>query len=274
MKLNVDIDKVPQNKAHSKSIYFLKKLLELDAIAGLKTGFEVEDFDDEELLYLKSLGDQLKLPITVKIGGPEARRDIRFCLNNGIDKILAPMIESVYALDLFVDTAFSLSGENTPKLAINLESYLAYKSLDSFISARSFSRLNSVTIGRGDLSASMHLNVEDPEVIRVTRNALKKISNAGKETSVGGGLRVAGIKEMLENLPSNHINTRHIILNRQSLLKRSPHEALSLALCFELELYRSLSKLFKVKSSLYDERISILRKRLEVKSDSVVNKRA
>ena len=89
-----------------------------------------EDFDDEELLYLKSLADHAGLPMTVKIGGPEARRDIRFCLNNNIDKILAPMIESVYALDLFVNTATSLASKPTPKLAINLESYLAYSSLD------------------------------------------------------------------------------------------------------------------------------------------------
>lgn len=262
------------NKAHSKSIQLLKKLKDQKVISGIKTGFEVEDFDDEELLYLKSLADDVELPMTVKIGGPEARRDIRFCLNNNIEKILAPMIESVYALDLFVNTATSLSSNFTPKLAINLESYLAYSSLDSFISATSFSKLNSVTIGRGDLSASMHLKVNDPEVLRVTRNALQKIANAGKETSVGGGLKVAGIREILEILPSNHINTRHVILNRNELLQRSPHETLSLALTFELELYRSMSKRFKAKATLYHDRINVLRKRLELGSVSVAQRRA
>ena len=272
--MNVDIDKMQHNQAHNKSIQLLEKLKNQKVISGIKTGFEVEDFDDEELLYLKSLADHAGLPMTVKIGGPEARRDIRFCLNNNIYKILAPMIESVYALDLFVNTATSLASGPTPKLAINLESYLAYSSLDSFISATSFSKLDSVTIGRGDLSASMHLKVNDPEVLRVTRNALQKITNAGKETSVGGGLKVAGIKEILEMLPSNHINTRHVILNRDKLLQRSSHETLSLALSFELELYRSMSNLFKAKASLYLDRINVLRKRLELESGSVVQKRA
>ena len=53
-----------------------------------KGGTETEDMDYDELKLLSLLGRDL-LPV-VKIGGPEARTDIRFCKANGIDGISAP----------------------------------------------------------------------------------------------------------------------------------------------------------------------------------------
>lgn len=45
---------------------------------GLKGGTETEDMDYEELSFLKALSKDI-MPLKVKIGGVEARTDIRFC---------------------------------------------------------------------------------------------------------------------------------------------------------------------------------------------------
>ncbi|MFO1525639.1 MAG: hypothetical protein U1F16_06675 [Turneriella sp.] len=55
-----------------------------------------------------------------------------------------------------------------------------------------------MTIGRGDLSKSMHLSVGDEEVLTATRNVLTKLNRQNKLTSVGGGLSVHNIVHMSE----------------------------------------------------------------------------
>jgi hypothetical protein len=54
----------------------LDALFRKHGLVGLKGGTEVEDMTFEEICYLKKLGEP-DLPLIVKIGGPEARNDIR-----------------------------------------------------------------------------------------------------------------------------------------------------------------------------------------------------
>ena len=68
----------------------LKDLIEVSGFCGLKGGTETEDMDYDELYMLHLLGKDL-LPVTVKIGGPGARTDIRYCYSTGIEGICAPM---------------------------------------------------------------------------------------------------------------------------------------------------------------------------------------
>ena len=89
------------NKSVEVALFNLKKDLGIYVkdycFTGLKGGTETEDMDYDELKLLSLLGRDL-VPVVVKIGGPEARTDIRFCRGNGIDGISAPMIESQYVV--------------------------------------------------------------------------------------------------------------------------------------------------------------------------------
>ncbi|HRP68274.1 MAG TPA: aldolase/citrate lyase family protein, partial [Turneriella sp.] len=188
-------------------------LAEHHQVVALKTGTEVEDMDMDEIALMREIAP--KSPLTVKIGGPEARRDMRECLAVGVDVLLAPMVESVYSLINFVETAETIMCETNKnvRLAMNLETALAIHNLDAMIASKAFVSLSQVTIGRGDLSKSMNLRVDDEEVLSLTRNVLIKLARQNKLTSVGGGLSVQNISVMAEVLPASRFNTRHVVFN-------------------------------------------------------------
>ncbi len=247
----------------------LLQLRQQNHVVALKTGTEVEDMDFAEIALMREItrqaGGQI-MPLVVKIGGPEARRDMRDCLSIGVDVILAPMVETVYALVNFVETAETLMRESKQqaKLAINLETATAVSNLDAMIATEAFRRLSQVTIGRGDLSKSMNLSVDDEEVLRTTRNVLTKLNRQNKLTSVGGGLSVHNIVQMADLLPSARFNTRHVALNNSREFARDAARNLTQALYFEQSLYEALAVMNPDRADFYAERNKHLEERLPV----------
>ena len=243
---------------------YLSAIVEPGIICGLKTGTEIEDMGYDEILFMRQISRNI-VPLTVKIGGPEARQDIRSCLKMGIDCILAPMVESVYALNNFVSTVLEISEEEEyvlPELAMNLESATAYRNLDDMIASRSFEQLSHVTIGRGDLSKSMHLSVDDEVVITITARAIRKLKNSGKKTSVGGGLLPQSAMMLAAAINSHKFNTRHVVVANSKEYRKNPSMHVYKALQFELELYAAMADAFPERKEFYLKRSTVVRDRM------------
>ncbi|MDH4199530.1 MAG: HpcH/HpaI aldolase/citrate lyase family protein [Spirochaetia bacterium] len=232
-------------------------------VVGVKTGTEVEDMGFEEIAFMKSFCGNV--PLTVKIGGPEARNDIRHCIKIGVNTILAPMVETVYALTNFVKTVESICedmGVQMPRLAMNMESKTAVKNLDEMLHSKAASRLSQITIGRSDLSKSMHLSVDDPEVLSVTSQALKKINRQGLITSVGGGITMENILNLSLEMPMNKLNTRHIVFNNSRSFQKNPVKHLFHGMMFEQLLYQQLTLKFPERSAFYKKRENVIKVRM------------
>ncbi|RME91759.1 MAG: aldolase [Candidatus Hydrogenedentota bacterium] len=240
----------------------LQALKDNSYVAGLKTGTEIEDMGEAEIAFLREVSNRL-LPLTVKIGGAEARQDMRICLRQQVDIILAPMIETVYALQNFVTTAMEIMEEENQHadLAINLESYTACNHLNEMIASRYFDALSRVTIGRGDLSGSMHLSPDDALVLEMAAQAVRKIKNAGKKTSVGGSLKPASIKKVLDVVKSDYVNTRHLLFQVNPLFIKKAPVYVQKGLEFEWELYEYLENQFSERKTFYTKRKKAIEKR-------------
>lgn len=237
-------------------------------VVALKTGTEIEDMSFEEIRLLRELtkiSEHEKIPLIVKVGGPEARNDIRNMLKMEVDMVLAPMVESVYALVNFVTTALELMEEERTKvqLAINLETQTALQNLDLMLDSEAIKHLHQVTIGRGDLSKSMHLSVDDEEVLQKTALALRKLKKQGLLTSVGGGLSLQNITILSRRIMSHRLNTRHIVLENSHEFRKKAQEHLYEALSFECRLYRFFAQKFPEKQKFYEKREKVLLERME-----------
>lgn len=248
----------------------LTKLVRNDQVVALKAGTEIEDMSIAEIQFFREIsqsesGEEI-VPLILKIGGPEARQDMRSALSIGVNTILAPMVESVYALENFVSTAQEIGDEmqKSASLAINLETSLATSNLNDMILSRAFSSLSQVTIGRGDLSRSMHLGVDDAEVLNVTTVALKKIHNNGKMTSVGGGIKLQSIDMISRRLPTQRFNTRHVAIENNSEFRKNAAKSLYEVLAFEIDLYRAMQQEFPEREVFYRKRVEELERRLEI----------
>ncbi|HMW07043.1 MAG TPA: aldolase/citrate lyase family protein [Leptospiraceae bacterium] len=231
---------------------------------GLKGGTETEDMDYDELKLLSLLGRDL-VPVIVKIGGPEARTDIRFCKANGIDGISAPMIESQYALKNFISTLKNLippaQYESVHK-SMNLETITGYRNILEIADSKSFEELNNVTAARSDLSASMDLSPDDPEVMRVTTQIVKIAKDRGKKTSVGGTITKANFFMIAEMAKPEQINSRHVIVSVNDVIEKNLTDVAEVMLSFEMDLFALLGQLKPEKAYYYNNRIELNRERI------------
>lgn len=229
-------------------------------LVGLKGGTEVEDMSFEEIAFLKALGYPL-LPLTVKIGGPEARNDIRAMKALGADCILAPMVESDYALKNFVEAVLNIYGDDeTPRLAINIETVTAFNNLDAITGSEYFRRIHQVTVGRSDLSASMGRAPDDDEVLRIIEAIIRWSEGLGKKTSVGGTITSANAELVRAEVRPGMINTRHMVFD----LSRC-HDiagAVRGGLEFEADLCGALADIEPNKRDVYRTRVVNTRERM------------
>ena len=234
-----------------------KKLLylrESHGIIGVKGGTEVEDMSFNELSILRDISNEI-VPMIVKIGGPEARNDIRECLKLKVDGILAPMIESDYGLLNFTETIMEISTYNLKPLylSINLETITGYYNINSIINHPSFKKIHQVTVGRTDLAGSMELPINHKDVMNITLDIVSRVKNMGKVTSVGGKIDALSAQEIKNLVQPDRINTRQISidLNKSKNLTFSVCEALS----FEMDLCKLFIEVDATKKDIYLKRI-------------------
>ena len=160
----------------------MKRLSSLSSFLAVKAEFEAEGTRIDELAILSELCCKNSIPLTLKIGGPSAQRDIYEAFQLGATNILVPMVESKYSLlncfemfEKFLPLFKDLT--NTPKLFINIESQLALKNIDSILKVIEDENLpvESIVIGRSDLSKSLKISdVDNEKMLEICIELLKR----------------------------------------------------------------------------------------------------
>jgi hypothetical protein len=90
------------NTREFKCVKILTDLIENEGLIGIKTSFEDEGALFNETVRLKEVCNQAKTKITLKIGGPEAIRDLKDSSIIGVKGLVAPMVESEFGLKKFI----------------------------------------------------------------------------------------------------------------------------------------------------------------------------
>ena len=245
----------------------LSELVKTSAFSGLKGGTETEDMDHDELRLLAIIGKDI-VPVTVKIGGPEARTDIRYCYSIGVDGISAPMIESEYSLRNFISTLKNLvppASYMKLKKSINLETITGYRNILEIADSKAFLELDNVTAARSDLSASMDSHPDDPEVMRVTTQIVKITKDRGKKSSVGGTITKSNFYNIIDTIDPDTINSRHIAVDIARVKAEKLKDVPDMMLSFEMDLYDILAQYKPERAYYYKNRIEINRERIGMK---------
>ena len=129
--------------------------------SAVKVSFEDEGACFEEALYFKRSAELSGLEFIVKTGGCSAAGDMRFLQKNGIKSIAAPMIESVYAAEKFLNTAGKFFSSDA-KLYITIETEQALRAADDILKLD----FQGIILGRSDLACSAGLkNAESTEIL-------------------------------------------------------------------------------------------------------------
>ncbi|MBP5449053.1 MAG: hypothetical protein II707_00945 [Spirochaetales bacterium] len=228
------------------------------SIVGVKGGTEIEAMSFDDIDVLRAVSDGI-LPMTVKIGGAEARNDIDYMMSIGVDTILAPMIESPYALRNFVKTMEAMDKQHICRMAVNIETIFAYNNLTAIFAMSEFEQISSVTVGRTDLSGSLGMNVDSDRVTEITADIVRKAKSLDKMTSVGGKIMPDNAELVKNGAKPTTINTRHIIIDTQA---ENITESVYYALMWERDFYLHLRNLYPLRQEFYNLRMMSIENRI------------
>jgi len=207
---------------------------------SLKFEFEDEGTSFKDAKQLSILAQNSNISTTIKIGGCGALNDIKEAHNLNAKTIVAPMIESAYAMKKFVSTIENVYNSNTPELLINIETIDGVNKIDDIISSPELLKIAGIVIGRFDLAKSMGLGCKDIQskpIENVITTLLQKISGTNKKIFIGGGIKKDAFEYFKKFHFINNIETRKIVFDAKAVSEQGIIKALE----FELE-YLKLSQ--------------------------------
>jgi 4-hydroxy-2-oxoheptanedioate aldolase len=227
------------NKLELQLVDLLIDLKENHFISAIKAEFEAEGSRMEEVMRLKDIISKAGLNLNIKIGGCEAIKDMIDAGNLGIQRIIAPMIETPYALQKFIGAAKMVYGEalSQIELLINIETETAYNNFSAMLQVPEVACLNGIVIGRSDLVGSMGMKdnqVNDKKVLDMSLDLARKAKEKGLSVVIGGGVTAESIP-FVKAFPEGHLDrfeTRKVIFQCPGVFDNA-NQAILKALNFE-----------------------------------------
>ena len=233
---------------------------------GIKCEFEAEGTRQEEAQRLKEICTLAGLPLTIKIGGGEALNDLYQARNIGVQRIVAPMIESAYALKKFVQAArIAFPVDDPVELLINVETYSAVAVFLEMMNMEEARALAGIVLGRVDLTGSLGIPRDDvncDRVLAIAKEILTLAKERGKQCVIGGGVSKYSIP-FFRNLSGllDRFETRKIIFDAPKALGNNAERGIMRAVGFELMWLKNKKNYYGAIYTEDDSRIEMLERR-------------
>jgi hypothetical protein len=230
------------NKIEREMVEVLTDLRKNHHVVGVKAEFEAEGTRLEEAMRLKEVIGAAGLGLTLKIGGCEAVRDMYEARVLGVSRIVAPMVETPYALKKFlaaIDLAFPQDEIDQMSFSINVETVTTCQNFDEMLALPNIKKLKGIVVGRVDMSHSAGLGRDDinsDAVFDLTSNIVAKAHAHGLIAAVGGGVSADALP-FLRRLPAgalSYYETRKVIFSCPQALDAGTEKGILKAVYFEL----------------------------------------
>lgn len=223
-------------------------------ISGLKAEFETEGASFEDIEKLKKLSIDFNLNLEIKIGGCGAVRDLIQCREISADIIVAPMIETDYALQKFITCVNEVYEKtNIPQLYINIETITGVNNLDSIFSSKYFEQISGVVLGRGDLALSLNaISADDNKIKEINKFVYEKTKKYNKKLLLGGKIKANDASYLFDY--ADAVETRKIVFENKV-------QACDIIKAIDFEIAWIESKNYK--NQLDNMRVEELKNRLE-----------
>ncbi len=228
------------NKLEQEMTALLNELKANFHVTGIKAEFEAEGTRLEEAMRLKDVTAAAGLGLNIKIGGCEAMKDMLDAVSLGAQRIIAPMVETPYALKKFIKAAQLIYRDNIDQvdLLVNIETITAAENFKEMLKIPEIKYLNGIVVGRVDMVGSLDIGrdaINSQKVLDLTLDLAKQAKDKNLSVVVGGGVSVDSIP-FFKAFPKGHLDrfeTRKVIFDAAHAIN-NPEEAFIKAVKFEL----------------------------------------
>lgn len=263
-------------RVEEKMIEVLKELKDEYNLYAIKAEFEAEGSRLDELIKLNEIIFKSGINLIIKIGGCEAVRDLDQCRLLGASGVMAPMIETPFAMKKYKGAAEKVYGNDMSLVEwiINAETKTCLEKIDDILEA-GHGMLQTVLVGRSDLSASMGIErsqIDGEEIFSATQKFATKAREHGLVVGFGGNIGISSIPFII-NMSKfvDRFETRKVVFNifddEKQLIK-----GISKALEFEALYLKNKFEFYNRMANEDTQRIERLKKQLEI-AESVLGEK-
>jgi hypothetical protein len=227
------------NPNHARMLDMLTKARDHYGVVAIKAEFEAEGTRSEELLRLTDLTYRAGLKLALKIGGCEAITDLYAAQAHGADHVIAPMVETPYALTKFADARDKVfAGPTTTRFLFNLETASTLAALGAMLPIAK-ARLDGIVFGRVDFTLSQGLPRDAVNTPAITQSVLIAAEAArahGLELVVGGSVSVDAMEPLraARAIRLDRFETRKVVFDGAAVESRTFAAGIAHAVAFEL----------------------------------------
>ena len=202
---------------------------------SLRCDLAAEIYMDCNMKILCNLAQKNNLSITIKIGGCDSMTELYLAKKYGTSSIIAPMIETPYALKKFVDNCKKIYSSDEIKninLYPNVETITAYNNIVEILSIPEVSYIKGIVLGRDDMAGSIGaVNINSDKMLNISNNLSSIASKYNIDFIIGGGIRPNAVNFLNKLSNIKYYETRMIVFDGNYISE----EGIKKAIEFEIE---------------------------------------
>ncbi len=258
------------NQSERRMLDALKRGRDQYGVVAVKAEFEAEGTRPDEFLRLLELARRAGVDVALKIGGCEAVSDLLASRVYGVDYIIAPMVETPYALSKFIEAKTKTHGvdDESTTFLFNLETETTLRNLDQMLPVAKAGG-TGIVFGRVDFTLSRGMArtaVNERSITDAVLTVARACREHDLELVVGGSVSndAVGALREIQQVRLDRFETRKVIFEGAAAARANIEAGIANAVEFELEWLRNKRDYYQQIASEDQARIEMMEKRVRV----------